>query len=223
MRRVIPALLGLCLLAGCGAVPAPEGDSPAPEAEPVSPVYTDWSKLTPYAPPEPLYSCFEPYSGDGPLQPREDYGPLLVYVGADVHVSNYIADRLPLYGLVTSRGQLVTAPIYADIVFSDGFLVLYQGDADGTAGSDSWAGGTYKRTLAAADGSWVRELDGYWPGNYGQGLLVICGNDSSLTFWNTAGEAAARFSASLFHPWFGESFAWGGEGDPWLEDRKSVV
>ena len=43
MKQLIVSLLALILLAGC-ASPVPE---PAPEPEPVSPVYTDWSKLTP--------------------------------------------------------------------------------------------------------------------------------------------------------------------------------
>lgn len=213
MKKLLCMLTALCLLAGCGAR---ETES-APEPEPVSPVYTDWSKLTPYEPSESLYTYFDPYSGTGPLQPRDDYGPLLPYIGAEVSVDNYIMDSLPLYGLATGSGQLVTAPCYADISIIDEFLLLYEGSPDGVVGSDSWAGGTYKRTLAALDGSWVRELDGYWPGSAGHGLLVTCGSDGSLTFWNTAGEAAAQFPSTLFAPWFKDTFCWGEEGGPWLD------
>ena len=133
MKRLLVFLLSFCLLTGCGTAPKAES---APPPEPVSPVYTDWSKLTPYASTEPLYAYFEPYSGDGPLQPRDDYGPLLPYIGACSSTGSYMGD-LPLIGLVTTDGQLVTDPVYAAMETSAAywpdptqpcsFLILYRG------------------------------------------------------------------------------------------------
>ena len=57
MKRLTVSLLALILLAGC-ASPAPE---PAPEPEPLSPVYTDWSKLTPYEPAKEQYAYADTY------------------------------------------------------------------------------------------------------------------------------------------------------------------
>ena len=209
-RRVLPLVLALCLLTGCGAA------VPGSPAEAVSPVYTDWSKLEPYQPSTGTYTLFEPYSGSGTLLPRDDYGPLLPYVGTVAEVDNYIVDKLPLYGLVTADGRVVTDPVYADIQAQSDFLVLYRGAEDGTSGSDTWAGGTYHRTLAAPDGSWVREFDGYLTGDANAGLIVSCTADGSLTFWNTDGEIAAQIPGERFQPWFSPDFEWGGEGGPWL-------
>ena len=77
MKRLLFILAALCLLAGC-ASPAPEAKTPAP----ASPVYTDWSKLTPYKPVEEQYSYAETYREDGTLQPDGGYGPLLPYIGS---------------------------------------------------------------------------------------------------------------------------------------------
>lgn len=222
MRRLIAALMPLLILAGCGA-PAGPGTLEAPEIpEAVSPVYTDWSKLTPYEPVQPVYTLHPGYSGTGALEARDDYGALLPYIGKYSTMERYVIDALPFFGLVTNEGAIVSDPVYAWVHFYDGFLVLYRGDPDGITGGDAFDGGTFSRTLAAADGRWVRELtDSYYVAS-GHGLLLTAAADGSLDLWNTEGEIVTHFDGSAFTSWFGGDFTWGEEGGPfidWTDDR----
>ena len=157
MRRLWLSLALLGLLSGCGGAPGE-----------VSPVYTDWSQLEPYQPPEAVYTEFTPYSGES-LQPREDYGPLLPYVGSYPDSDSYMGP-LPLLGLVTAGGAIVTDPVYAQIQMAGDFwgsvpdygpfLLLYRGELSGheTTEWGTYPVGNFSLTVAAPDGSWVREL-----------------------------------------------------------------
>lgn len=228
------ALALLLLLTACAApeVPAepPELETPEtvemPEAPPPAgpAVYTDWSRLAPYEPPEPVYTLHPGYRAAGPLEARGDYGVLLPYIGKYASMEAYVIDALPLFGLVTDRGALVTGPVYSGVNFSEDFLVLYQGDPQGTAGGDAYDGGTFSRTVAAADGRWVHPLpEGCYYVGSGQGLLVTADASGGLDLWNTEGEIITHFDGALFSPWFGEHFLWGEEGGPWLEWTDSRV
>lgn len=215
MRRAALILLLLCLLTSCGTAP--------PLEETVSPVYTDWSKLTPREEEAPLYTRFEPYSGSGPLQARNDYGLLLPYIGAELTVDNYICYALPLYGLTTAGGQVVTEPVYASISLENGFLLLYRGEGMARHKEEwgSWVEGSFNLTVAAADGSWVREVDGYEVCSI-DGLLATA-DRGALSYWNTQGELVRSFSADVFEPYFGDAFIWNDEGGPWLDQADSRV
>lgn len=208
MKKLTAALLALLLLSGCG--------TPAVE-ESVSPVFTDWSKLTPYEPVQPVYTLHPGYCGAGPLEARDDYGALLPYIGKYSTMEQYIIDALPLFGLVTDEGALVSDPVYADIYFYDGFLLLYRGDPDGITGGDAFNGGTYSRTLAAADGRWAHELTDSFYVASGCGLLATSTADGSLDLWNTDGEVVTHFDGAPFTALFGEGFVWGREGGPFLD------
>ena len=215
MRRLLLSLALLGLLAGCGG---------APEA--VSPVYTDWSQLEPYAPPEPVYTEFSPYSGEA-LQPRDDYGPLLPYVGAYPETSSYMGP-CPLLGLVTADGAIVTDPVYAQIQMAGNFwgsapeygrfLLLYRGELTGyeTTEWGAYPVGAFALTVAAPDGSWVRELGQ----NYGSpqilegGRLALTGQDGSALILNSDGTDGTYFPASALEPFLGEGFQWSWEGGP---------
>lgn len=217
MKRWIPALAAAVLLSGCGSAPA--------ASQTPSPVYTDWSKLTPYEPAQAKYSRFTPYSGEGPLQPREDYGSLLPYIGAELYVDGYILDKLPLYGLVTAQGEVVTAPVYAQLSWASRFLLLFRGGGTPyprqTEGQELFA-----LTVAAEDGRWVRETDGYYAGS-GSGLLAVGGRDGSLSFWNSEGETVIAFPAEALQARLGSDLVyWNQEGGPWLswvDDRVAYV
>lgn len=228
-RRVLPWLLALCLLAGCGGGSPENAAEPAeaetPEAEEtVSPVYTDWSQLTPYAPPEPVYSRFTPYSGSDLLQARDDYGPLIPYVGVNIETGSYMG-ALPLLGLATAQGRLVTDPVYPDVHMvrdSEGlgrFLVLYRGNVLDTE-EDEWGNypeGNFTYTVLAPDGKWVREF----PGGDSYFLLsptelALSCKDGSVTVLDTDGRTVAFFPREALEPYLGEDFQWTWEGGPSL-------
>ena len=122
MKKLIAAwLLPLLLLAGC----APQAETSVVQPDDTgSPVYTDWSKLTPYEPQSPVYTYHAGYCGADRFQPRDDYGALLPYIGRYASMEQYVINTLPFYGLVTSSGELVSDPVYARINFFDDFLIL---------------------------------------------------------------------------------------------------
>ena len=134
MKRLTISLLALILLTGC-ASPALE---PIPDSKPVSPVYTDWSKLTPYEPVKEQYTYADTYRDDGILQPSGDYDFLLPYIGSYLDTDSYMGPLTTL-GLVTADGRLVTPPVYAEIervkdwqtqTYAP-FLLLYRGEVTG--------------------------------------------------------------------------------------------
>ncbi|WP_294855697.1 hypothetical protein [uncultured Oscillibacter sp.] len=230
--RFLAGLSALMLLAGCGAPGPDSGESP----EPVSPVYTDWSKLTPYKPaaPKPLYSRFEPYQGDT-LTPRSDYGILIPYLGASLSVSNYITDSLPLYGLVTTDGRIVTEPVYASIYAVSGytqgrssapFLLLQKGDPSAGKGNgrDSLAG-EFSCTVAAPDGRWVRDFGIAGTEYVDEAHLAIIQPDNSVTVLSADGEIAAYFSGDAVTPYLRslEKPYFGYEGSPYLSSRGDIL
>ncbi|WP_298019881.1 hypothetical protein [uncultured Dysosmobacter sp.] len=212
MRRMVPVLLFLCLLAGCGTAPSP--------VETVSPVYTDWSKLVPREENGPLYTYFEPYSGTGPLQPREDYGPLLPYMGV------LFQDYYPLYGLVTTDGQLVTEPVYCYIRTIDGssgtskFLLLSSVEGDPAWFSDNgsvpiWAENCVSVTAAAPDGSWVVSGDYRAAEQVDDRHLALYREDSSITILDDTGSVSAFFPGDTLVQWMGCGFwFWDDAGSP---------
>lgn len=234
-RRLLALCAGLCLLTGCAVnpwqavfgTPTPEvTSSPTPEitaspaatppAASIPSVYTDWSKLTPYEREEPLYSYSDHYCGSGPLRAWNGYGTLLPYVGAELSAESGLLIRYPLYGLMTAQGELVTAPIYANILVLDGFLLLYQG-TDTLYDAEAW--GEFDLTVAAPDGSWVREADNRYYAAFFEadgGLLALGDPDGGFTFWNTDGETVAEFPGKLFEPYL-DSLVWSAEGGPWAQ------
>ena len=232
MKRLIAAivLLSLLILSGCAVQPAPSPTpvltpepTPAPTSEPVSPVYTDWSKLEPYEPAKPVYSFHEGYCADGPLKARDDYGALLPYIGKYAAMGMYVEPIEPFYGLMTAKGELVTDSVYSDIYFYDGFIVLYRGNPDGVSGGDTFAGGTFDRTVAAPDGSWVLELDGEFYVGCAKGLLTTAKPDGTLIVRNSDNETVAVFDGALFRDTFGEEFTWGDEGGPYINWTKDGI
>ena len=217
MRRLWLSLALLGLLSGCGAAPG--------ETE-ISPVYTDWSHLEPYEPPEAVYTRFSPYSGDT-LTPREDYGPLLPYVGSYPDTDSYMGP-LPLLGLVTAGGAVVTDPVYAQIQMVgdfwgsvpeyDPFLLLYRGELTGheTTEWGTYPVGDFSLTVAAPDGSWVREMGTQYinPQSLRDGRLALTGRDGSALILNGDGTDGTTFPASALEPFLGEGFQWSWEGGP---------
>lgn len=211
MKR-LGAVILLLLLTGCAA----RTEAPAAVTEAPSPVYTDWSKLTPYEPTEEICTYHAGYRTDGHFEPRGDYGALLPYIGKYSAMEQYVIDALPFYGIVTDRGELVSEPVYTWVRFYDGFMMLYRGDLAGVSGGDGYSGGRFAQTIAASDGRWAEELeDGYYVAS-GNGMLMTASGDGSLDLWNEDGRVVTHFDGAVFRERFGEDFDWGREGGPFV-------
>ena len=137
-------------------------------------------------------------------------------------MDHYITDRLELYGLVTARGEIVTAPVYANIYHANGFLFLKRGsDALYEKEDPMQERGDFDLTVAAPDGRWVREVkDRYVAAVHSDdgGLLALGMENGGLEFLNGAGETIAVFPGEVFEPYLGahSSFTWSDEGGPWV-------
>lgn len=167
MKHAISLGLALALLlTGCKA-PAPEPSGPPEAAESLSPVYADWSRLTPYETPERA----EVYPRrDGPhdtLLPAPDYGPLVPFPGAVTTTVWYAGEWVTsyLYGLMTLEGEAVADPVYSSVTLLTRWnggdtpdplpamvLTRYTGESDPETGE-----AVFRSALAARDGSWVTE------------------------------------------------------------------
>ena len=153
MKKLWGLLAALLFLSGCAGGPeAPSSHEP----EEVSPVYTDWSKLTDYEAPEQLFTRRYADFTDH-LIPAEDYGPLLPYVGA---VTGDRYTNVEKYGLVTLEGEIVTDPVYTNI-----YRPCYYDYASSQSQLNSfWV---LERSVEQADGQWemrlaLAALDGSW-------------------------------------------------------------
>jgi len=123
-------------------------------------VATDWSRLTPYEPEQPLYTRrYAEYTDT--LVPADDYGPLIPYLGEDR------GDIGRLYGLVTREGELVTDPVFTRVWrggasggYHDNpplpYLMLTKGVS--SSSRDEWPGPSLW-AMAAPDGSWCTEFE----------------------------------------------------------------
>lgn len=127
MKHITALTLSLAiLLTGCTQPAAPVTPAPTPEVSattepapvPTQPgkVYTNWSKLTPYDPPKPVYTRrYESYTDT--LIPAEDYGELIPFPGValtrpDSWGQGYY-DTYHLYGLMTWQGEVVVDPVFS--------------------------------------------------------------------------------------------------------------
>lgn len=217
---------GQRLVAQQGYVSVLDVPNTLPDEQAASPVQADWSKLTADEPARPLYSWYEPRSADGRLQAQPDYGALLKYVGT-VSTVRYLIDRLPLYGLVTADGRVVTEPVYASIGFyGDHFLVLLEGEVTGYRDTD-WGRepeGGFRYTVAAADGSWVRQVGVcYDVLLLDEDRLALSFADGSVTVINADGTTAAEFPRTAFEPYLGEDFRWRWDGGPELTENNGIL
>lgn len=178
-----------------------------------------WPWLKPYE--QGIYTYSDRYRKGEPLEAGNDYGTLLPYVGLNLPVENYLIDRLPMYGLVTAKGEIVTDAIYADIIVANGFLVLYRGSDKMYQESKGQDSGVYALTVAAGDGSWLRKFEGsVLVGSWAAegGLLAIGNKAHDLIFLDGKGRTVASYSDEDFRTCFGKSVDWTSwEERPWLE------
>ena len=178
---------------GCGKNTAETSEVSATSAGVA--VHVDYSKLTPYEPPEETYTLHKGYTKGEGLQARDDYGALLEYCGKEVVETGLNREVLYLYGLVSSKGELVTDPIYQSIGYEDGFLVLKRPNP---AFANRFDTPLCFVTIAAPDGSWVRELDNCRECYTGKEYMIALSMDNSVDLWETTGERKAHFDGALF-------------------------
>jgi len=140
-----------------------------PPPEPVPPpaarwdVRTDYSALTPYVPPNNMYSRLRP----GPLPellPSNDYGMLLPYSGAVVMDNGNL--REVRSGFVTIDGVIVTDLVYDRIERAAYYLPLdimerpaYRLVVNTMSPESSMYFHQSKAAACALDGSWITEFD----------------------------------------------------------------
>ncbi|MBQ6986134.1 MAG: hypothetical protein IJQ25_04015 [Oscillibacter sp.] len=208
MLTVLAIVVAGVLLSGCLSVSRAAEFFPALQSSTRSTagsVRADWSVLTPYVGGKTEYRYFSPYSGRANLTPCDNYGPLLPYIGAEMSLSGYVMDAIPLYGLVTADGQIVTAPVYTEVLTNYGpFLLLYRTDG---------ADGQTRVTVAARDGSWVRDAGDWREFIPFDNRLAVSRADGSVQILDAAGGLAAEFSRDDLAPFLGDGYLW---GDPMI-------
>lgn len=133
------------------------------------PVYTDWSKLDPYALRSPHYTRrYEDFTDR--LVPAADYGPLIPFAGAELagtgewsyYEGQY--DTFSLYGLVTMTGEVVTDPVFTsafhleerdswgNVIYDPGVMLLGKTFYDGEGHPEE------RFALCKGDGSWCTDF-----------------------------------------------------------------
>lgn len=199
MRRVIPALTVLLLLAGCATVCPPNTSTLHPSAEvppAASPkadgprVQTDWSKLGERKGNERVGSRWYVSYTDR-LLPADYGGELIPYAGLR------LMDDWPardgggcLYGLMTLEGKVVTDPVYSEIQRVNHGDSLVRDPAAiapalalrlGTGGGENEWNGQY--AMAAVDGSWCTEAKYNTYTASAEGLFLVSQEGCELLDW----------------------------------------
>lgn len=152
--------------------PKPTSTPAAPVLTEPSGVFTNWSHLTEYEPPESLYTRLQ----DAPmetLRPSDSYGRLLQFEGEALYsTGDYGWQAGSKYGLVTMTGCIVLDPVCSNIyrlstydymrrttTYQDLYVlekVVYDPDME----YDEWTQGyTTMYALAALDGSWATDFE----------------------------------------------------------------
>lgn len=168
--------------------PKPAAPVSTPALTEPSGVFTNWSHLTEYAPPENLYSRLQA----GPMEklaPSKDHGRLLPFEGESVYSAGEYAWQVgSKYGLVTMDGCIVLDPVCSNIYRLSNYdyagntttyydmLVLEKTVYDPETAYDEWNRGyTTVYALAALDGSWVTDFA--FSSIYGSAAGAICCRD----------------------------------------------
>lgn len=196
MRRGTALLLAALLLAGCTQTPAApdsgssqppadsassSGDVSAPSSRPpewdgTSGVLVDWSKLGNQAAPQPDVDggrWYPEYTGT--LLPREDYGPLVPFLGDQAYsfqrweyegeVQEYFSEwPTSFYGLMTREGKIVVDPVYQH---ADLYTYTWEGKQHSlpvlllARVDEAWKDVNNGLLYAAAaeDGSWMTDFE----------------------------------------------------------------
>lgn len=168
------AIMTVSLLSGCADTTEPSDASgeapstpmqlvsptPAPviASDPNSPVYTNWSKLTPYEPVTEVYSRLRE-ERITELEPSDGYGTLIPFVGEYLYTE--WGGTIAKYGLITLDGCIVLDAVCDSIWRMDlsgdgGFAYALAVGVRDTEDSES-----YRYSYAIADGSgrWVTDFE----------------------------------------------------------------
>lgn len=144
------------------AVTSTEMDTPVPEVSPAaSPsmwsVYTDWSALEPYEPPELIYQRWYEEPVHELRAVKGGYGTLVPFVGSFPPDLSW--GGVYQYGLMTMDGAIVVDTVYSDVYrlsLGEGtrLPVLALMTTDPAADEEGWRYGIQRFGAAALDGSW---------------------------------------------------------------------
>lgn len=209
------SLAALLLLSACApgetGSPSPPAESPPASTEPLSAdtsppsaeqnappagggVWTDWSALEPYEPPELL--CRRWY--EEPVRELRvldgGYGVLLPYVGSAPPDMSW--GGVYEYGLMTTDGTIVVDAVYSDVSrlsLREGgetvrLSVLALMTTEPFQDEEGWARGRQRFGAAALDGSWAvpTQYDGIWAFSpegfflWEEGVIHTYGTDGQL-------------------------------------------
>lgn len=233
MKKWMPFVCALALLAGCAGTPQ---ETPAPAASPSPPsvrVQTDWSKLEPKAEGHvPLYTRrYENWTDR--LIPADDYGKLYPFAGEKVPARHrYMGEEdegvptdIYKYGLVTERGEVVVDPVY-DLVgppcdrYLDGpsfyhpmpdlllLGVLVEREPDPDVDYDGPVAWVWRYGAAARDGSWVTELvytDYYAADDH---TLLLTRENGETEVWDASGAVRFTIPAESEGGWSPQMCGW---------------
>jgi|GEM_PF-5731746 len=170
-------------------------------------VITDYSRLTPYEPPEEIYTrrSADPVNS---LAPADDYGSLYPYTGDVLYslsAAGYSEELATRMGFTDEKGELVTDPCYRyiqpvrDIWTGTVFPYYYMtGEyrAMPSASQDSQNendgnNGYSPMTVASADGKWV-SADDYLEITCGDGYFFAAKPDTSFDLIDSDGTVILR-------------------------------
>lgn len=161
MKRLLPLILTLALLAGCQS---PAVDTSAPSPSPSHQVTTHWEALEESPEPSPYLAQHWYEEDPDDLIPSADYGPLVPYLGGESYNVEFWPELGLSYGLATQDGAIVTAPVFVSVSpmtwydqrtctsHTTGLLCLRRG---GGMDENGWP--VEQIGLASSDGSWYTD------------------------------------------------------------------
>lgn len=193
--RLPALLLAAAVLAGCAQTGGPDSsDTASAPAQGSGPsVQVDWSRLeTETAPPQADIDggrWYPEYTDH--LIPREDYGPLVSYVGSSAYPiyhwtgldgqEQVSSAYYPVtqYGLMTREGRIVVEPVYQYVTAPSYYrqgawsvlpvLLLSRADSE----YEQFCNGQ-RYAVAAQDGSWCTEFE-FWAYTARENQLLLLG------------------------------------------------
>ncbi len=228
-KRLLALALALALLAGCapaanvsqGASSEPTAvSSSLPDKEEEFQVLTHWDALESRGKALPDVEKLWPEGVSDTLIPRENYGPLVPYLGGTVYTNEWDGGG-SLYGLMTLDGTVVTDAIYGQVSVPNyrdlesgqttalPLLLLQKADPE-----YGWpSGGGALLAVCAQDGSWRTDFKWWFSFAGERGLMLFGANGFDLL----------GLDGTIEQSWTWEEVGLSGEGLEWELSWETVV